>query len=107
MPEGSPEYGLAGTAYAKARDGQEKINKARAWQDLNTAVPESKIFAPGSTAIPDVDKRTRPETADGKNYEMRRLPDPDPQRASLRPVRPAHRGDDQAHGQGPSKPKPR
>ena len=67
MPDEPREYGLAGTAYAKARDLAEKANEARAWQDANSA-PEQKIFAPGSTPIPDVDKRTRPETADGKNY---------------------------------------
>lgn len=66
-----PEYGLAGTAYAKARDAAEKANQARAWQDLNAAVPEGRIFAPGSTPIADVDKETRPETADGKNYNER------------------------------------
>ena len=99
--EGMQEYGLGGLAYAKARDFATKANQARAWQDEN--MPE--VIPEGSTAIPDVDKQTRPKTADGKNYGVRRLPDPDPQRASLPPVRPTHRGDDQAHGQGPSKPK--
>ena len=69
MPD-APEYGLAGTAYAKARDAAEKANEARAWQDLNTA-SEGRIFTPGSTPIPDVDKETRPETENGKNYNER------------------------------------
>ena len=64
--EGMDEYGLGGLAYAKARDFATKANQARAWQDQNT--PE--IIPEDSTPIPDVDREieTRPEIADGKNY---------------------------------------
>jgi hypothetical protein len=61
-----PEYGLAGTAYAKSRKLAEAANQARAWQDENSSAPEQNIFAPGSTPIADVDKETRPETAERK-----------------------------------------
>ena len=65
--EGMEEYGLGGLAYAKTRKVATVASEARAWQDLNT--PE--VIPEGSTAIPDVDKRTRPKTADGKNYNER------------------------------------
>ena len=65
--EGMEEYGLGGLAYAKTRRVATVANQARDWQDLNT--PE--IVPEGSTAIPDVDKQTRPETADRKNYNER------------------------------------
>ena len=63
---GMTEYGLGGAAYAKARDGQEKIANARAWQDVNAPV----LFE-GSTPIPDVDKETRPNIEDEKIYNDR------------------------------------
>lgn len=60
---GMVEYGLGGTAYAKARDLAEKENRARAWQEQNAPA----LFV-GSTPIPDVDaKKTRPNIAAEKN----------------------------------------
>ena len=76
--EGMDEYGLGGLAYAKARDFATKANQARAWQDQNT--PE--IIPEDSTPIPDVDREieTRPEIADGKNYNDLRITDDSPGR---------------------------
>ncbi len=48
---GMVEYGLGGTAYAKARKLAEKENQARAWQEQNAPA----IFT-GSSPIPDVDE---------------------------------------------------
>ena len=41
----SPEYGLGGKNYAKARDAKQKADEAKAWQDANIA-PE-----PGGVGI--------------------------------------------------------
>jgi hypothetical protein len=48
-------YGLAGTAYAKARKLAVHMAEARDWQEANA--PTSEVFPVGATPIPDMDRR--------------------------------------------------